>query len=148
MASAATASSSSDTAVIMSGYLTKQGQYWIYWASCSNVSLPSLCWFAGGSYRNWKKRYFSLKGTNLSYYKTKDDASPKGEIDLKTGRGVRNKKHCSSELDWPQEAKAALSFGLATKSRTYYLYGSDKAEIQWVVYMLLARTSCLQCTYC
>lgn len=70
-----------------------------------------------------------LKGTTLCYYKAKDEATPKGQIDLTSGRGVRNKKHCSG-LEWPKEAKAALSFGVATESRTYYLYGTDKEDVR------------------
>ena len=83
---------------------------------------------AGGSYRNWKRRHFVLKENTLSYYVNEGDVIPKGKIDLSTGRGVRIRQHC--QLEWPSEAKPGLSFGLATESRTFYLYGNDKAAIR------------------
>lgn len=83
---------------------------------------------AGGSYRNWKKRYFILSDASLKYYTKEGDNTPKKVIDLKQGRGVRNRKQC--ELEWPKDAKPGLSFGLATESRTYYLYGDDKAAVK------------------
>ena len=81
----------------------------------------------GGAYRNWKKRYFVLKGSTLSYYNAPNEQQAKGEIDLKTGRGVRPKSKCT--LEWPSAAKANLCFGVATDSRTYYIYGTDKADV-------------------
>ena len=70
-----------------------------------------------------------LSGTTLSYYKAQNDAVPKGEIDLKTGRGVRPKAHCNG-LEWPSAAKASLSFGVSTEARTYYLYGTNKEDVK------------------
>ena len=70
-----------------------------------------------------------MKGTTLFYYKTEDESTPKGHIDLTTGRGVRSKKHCSG-LEWPKDAKAAVSFGVATETRTYYLYGTSKEDVR------------------
>ena len=69
-----------------------------------------------------------MSGSTLSYYKAQNDAKPKGEIDLKTGRGVRTKNNCNG-LEWPSAAKTSLSFGVATKSRTYYMYGTDKEDV-------------------
>lgn len=131
MATAAATDSKPDQ-VVMSGYLTKQGIRLIQGLHTAlHVLFSSRTYnLKGGSYKNWKKRHFVLKGTTLFYYKAKADANPKGEIDLKTGRGVRNKNHCSANLEWPQDAKPAVSFGLATKSRTYYMYGSDKVEVR------------------
>ena len=84
----------------------------------------------GGSYRNWKKRYFTLKGNSLHYYKNKECTEEKGVIDLTTGLGVRKQSQCG-ELQWPKEAKSGVSFAIATKSRTFYLYGSDKAVVRY-----------------
>ena len=83
---------------------------------------------SGGKYRNWKKRYFVLTGTTVRYYVNEGDAAARGEIDLATGRGVRQRHHCS--LEWPKEAKEGISFGLSTEGRTFYLYGTDKEDIE------------------
>ena len=91
------------------------------------ITLPSRA-TAGGSYRNWKKRYFILSDASLKYYTKEGDNTPKKVIDLKQGRGIRNRKQC--ELEWPKDAKPGLSFGLATDTRTYYLYGDDKAAVK------------------
>jgi hypothetical protein len=101
--------------VIKSGFLTKEG----------------------GTYRNWRKRHFVLKGTTLSYYKNEGDPQPKGSIDLTTGRGVRAKKE-TQDLEWPKEAKANVSFGIAVEGRTYYVYGTDPNEIQLVIFIMTA----------
>ena len=83
----------------------------------------------GGQYRNWKKRYFVLKNTTLSYYNKEGDEKTKGDIDLTKGRGVRSKKQTQG-LEWPDDAKHSLAFGLAVEGRTYYFYGSDAEEIK------------------
>ena len=75
--------------------------------------------------------YFVLRGTTLTYYKQEGDPESKGFVDLTTGRGVRTKDHCQLE-EWPKQVKASLAFGVATESRTYYLYGTDKAEVKCV----------------
>ena len=90
------------------------------------------CLFAsflkGGKYRNWKKRYFVFKGSSLQYFVNEGDTVAKGNIDLVAGLGVRKRNQCS--LEWPKDAKNGLCFGLATENRTYYLYGTDKTEIE------------------
>lgn len=83
---------------------------------------------SGGSYRSWKKRYFILSDASLKYYTKEGDNTPKKVIDLKQGRGIRNRKQC--ELEWPKDAKPGLSFGLATENRTFYLYGEDKDAVK------------------
>ena len=83
----------------------------------------------GGQYRNWKKRYFVLKGTTLTYSVKEDDAEPKGVIDLTKGRGVRAKNQTQG-LEWPDEAKNSVAFGLAIEGRTYYLFGTDVQEVK------------------
>ena len=65
----------------------------------------------------------------MSYFKSEGVADPKGVIDLTTGRGVRNKKHCP-DMEWPPEAKMNLSFGIATEARTYFVFGTDKEKVQ------------------
>ena len=89
----------------------------------------SLFYILGGLYRNWKKRFFILKGTSLLYYKNEGDASPKKTIDLTTGRGVRSKAH-TKEVQWPDNAKNSITFALAVEGRTYYFYGTDASEVK------------------
>ena len=91
---------------------------------------------AGGQYRNWKKRHFILKDTALSYYAKEGDETPKGLIDLTKGRGVRTKNQTDG-LEWPDEAKHSLAFGLAVEGRTYYFYGADKEEVKLVSILFL-----------
>lgn len=67
----------------------------------------------------------------LHYYKNEEIAEAKGVIDLKTGLGVRKQSQCG-DMQWPKEARSDVSFGIATESRTFYLYGSDKAVARYV----------------
>lgn len=87
----------------------------------------------GGSYRNWKKRYFVLYETFLSYYARKGDSAPKGNIDLTLGRGVRTRDQCDTE--WPKAAKPGLAFGLAIEDRTFYLHGDKEATVKYVLHI-------------
>ena len=82
----------------------------------------------GGSYRSWKKRYFVLSDSEMKYFAKEGETNPKKVIDLKKGRGIRNRDQC--DLEWPKDAKPGLSFGLATEGRTFYLYGNDKATVK------------------
>ena len=87
-----------------------------------------LMYCTGGSYRNWKKRYFTLSDDTLKYYAKEGDSSPKKVIDLKESRGVRNRTQCG--VVWPREAQPGLAFGIATDKRTFYLYGDDKDAVK------------------
>ena len=71
-----------------------------------------------------------MDGNTLSYYKTEGDQKPKGAIILSDGRGVRKRGEC--KVEWPSNARDGLSFGLATASRTYYIYTTeiDEATVQ------------------
>ncbi len=84
----------------------------------------------GGAYRNWKKRYFVLHDSALNYYIKEGDETPKGSIDLTTGRGVRNKLQCKSVEQWPKDADYDTTFGLAVENRTYFIYGKDKDDVK------------------
>ena len=89
----------------------------------------SLFYILGGLYRNWKKRFFILKGTSLSYYKNEGDTTPKKTIDLTTGRGVRSKAH-TKEVQWPNDAKNSVTFALAVEGRNFYFYGVHASEVK------------------
>ena len=79
---------------------------------------------SGGNRRSWKKRYFVLKDSTIKYYqsyeKSIEGKKPCGTINLKEGKGVREKDQCACQ--WPSQAYVGYCFGLATKSRTYYFY--------------------------
>jgi hypothetical protein len=93
--------------------------------------LSTSAYNPGGSYRNWKKRYFILRKSTLSYYAVEGDKNPKGVIDLTNGRGVRSKDQCHLDVKaWPSAASEELAFGLAVKDRTYYIYGCDHAAVE------------------
>ena len=70
-----------------------------------------------------------MKGNLLNYYKSEGVATVKGVIDLKSGFGIRRHTQCA-EVQWPKEARPDVSFGIATESRTFYLYGLDKAAVR------------------
>ena len=84
--------------------------------------------YIGGSYKNWRKRYFVLYETFLSYYAKQGDSTPKGNIDLTMGRGIRLRNQC--DMEWPKSAKQGLAFGLAIEERTFFLYGDNKEAVQ------------------
>ena len=82
----------------------------------------------GGSGGGWKKRYFVLEDSTLQYFKTEESKKPKGCIKLNEGRGVRQREQC--KVEWPSDAKEDLCFGVATESRTYYVYTTDMQSVQ------------------
>ena len=82
-----------------------------------------VCMYVGGAVRNWKRRYFVLDGNTLSYYKNERDQKCKGKVVLSDGRGVRKQQEC--KVEWPSDAKDGLCFGVATASRTYYIYTTE-----------------------
>ena len=71
-----------------------------------------------------------LYETFLSYYAKEGDPTPKGNIDLTLGRGIRLREQCN--LDWPKNAKPGQAFGLAVDDRTYYLYGDNREVVKYV----------------
>ena len=58
----------------------------------------------------------------MRYYKKEQGQKPKKTIDLTGGRGVRTREQC--KVEWPKNAEEHLSFGVATESRTYYIYAT------------------------
>lgn len=98
----------------------------------SHVLKTGYLYKQGGGYRNWKKRYFMLEDSTLTYYCKEGDPVPKGTIDLSMGRGVRSKEQCKSVEQWPSDAAENLTFGLAVESRTYFIYGRDKTVVKYV----------------
>ena len=64
----------------------------------------------------------------MRYYKKEEDEKPRGTIDLTGGRGVRTREQC--KVEWPDQAKENLAFGVAVESRTFYIYGTEAQAIE------------------
>ena len=62
----------------------------------------------GGSYKSWKKRWFTLVDTTLTYYPDQKAKKEKGKIDLKKATGVD---------DAPEEKKKPNKAGKVTKKK-------------------------------
>jgi len=69
----------------------------------------------GGNRRNWQTRWFVLKSPELSYYKNKKDAKPKGVI-LLGGAKVKPSNH------------KQYCFGVSLHERTYLMVAKDEKE--------------------
>lgn len=82
----------------------------------------------GGNIRNWKKRWCVLHESSMTYYVKEEDIKAKKSIDFSKGRGVRPKKQCNIDDDWPSDAKHC--FGIAIEGRTWYFYGEDSTDIE------------------
>jgi copper chaperone CopZ len=67
----------------------------------------------GGLIRNWKKRWFVLKGDTLYYFKTRSDSEPSGKIQLD--------EHCRIG-DGSGKTGRKDSLELTTAERNYYFY--------------------------
>ena len=101
---------------------------------CSSIRNPDCTgWLTkqGGSGltpRNWRKRWFVLKGENLYYYKSSFDSFALGKIYIP-----------KYAVDFNTEVKKRRSFCLYHPlTRTYFLYADSEAEIQkWVVSLSL-----------
>lgn len=90
--------------------------------------ISMLIIYAGGGFSgSWKRRYFVLEQLTLRYFSS-PGSDQRGVINLAEGRGVRQRDQC--KVDWPYEAKNHLCFGIATESRTYYLYATDMQSVQ------------------
>lgn len=73
----------------------------------------------GGSVKNWKKRWFSLKELSLYYFKSPQDSYPLGLIPL---------DDCLIEVSDEKLTGKEFSMELSTPGRTF-LVAADSAEI-------------------
>jgi len=71
----------------------------------------------GGSWKSWKRRYFELRGSSLSYFKKLGDATPVGLIDL---------NECTSVM--AVSYKKENAFCLDTPGRKYYICADTPQE--------------------
>ena len=86
--------------------------------------------FAGVSNPSFQRRYLVLQGTTLSWRKNDSVKKPKALIDLREGRGVREKNQTHSTVPWPAGVSTDLCFAVATEKRTYYFVGEEFNEVQ------------------
>lgn len=86
------------------GFLTKQG--WIR--------------------KNWKKRWFVLRGSMLSYFRTKQSRYPIDSLNLSKAQGI----------DYDNSRHKQYCFSIEFKKRTYYLQASCAEDCQlWVEFI-------------
>ncbi|KAL6077168.1 polar growth protein [Balamuthia mandrillaris] len=81
----------------------------------------------GGLVRNWKKRWFVLKGEDLWYFKTKSDSEPAGKVKLGPN---------SSAADGFAKTGQRDSLEIVGEDRTYFVYSDDatssrKEILEW-----------------
>jgi len=82
----------------------------------------------GGSWKSWKRRYFELRGSSLSYFKKLGDVTPVGLIDL---------NECTSVM--AVSYKKENAFCLDTPGRKYYICADTPQERDsWVA--VLSKT--------
>jgi len=74
----------------------------------------------GGGFKRWKKRWFVLKGGDLSYFKNKGDQQSLGVISLPTAGHIKA----------TDRKKKVYGFEIPTPSRTYYLAADTETEKQ------------------
>lgn len=79
----------------------------------------------GGSYKSWKKRWFTLVDTTLTYYPDQKAKKEKGKIDLKKATGVD---------DAPEEKKKPNAFKIIVPSvRTFYIVcATEQEKKEWM----------------
>mmetsp|Transcript_32534 Transcript_32534/g.98079 ORF Transcript_32534/g.98079 Transcript_32534/m.98079 type:complete len:307 (-) Transcript_32534:30-950(-) len=103
--------------IIFEGFLTKQGHV----------------------RRNWKLRWFELRGHSLSYFKNVGDAQPKGTIDLRQATSVSRADFINTKGSGfkPFSLKLVLTRGDAV--RGYHMYAANEEQIDdWIAFIQLA----------
>ncbi|EGC32113.1 hypothetical protein DICPUDRAFT_38849 [Dictyostelium purpureum] len=84
----------------------------------------------GGGFKSWKKRWFILRGGDLSYYKTKGETVPLGIIHLNTSGHIKNS----------DRKKRVNGFEVQTPSRTYFLCSETEEErTKWIEILIAER---------
>eukprot|EP01124_Arcella_intermedia_P017754 TRINITY_DN2460_c0_g1_i2.p1 TRINITY_DN2460_c0_g1~~TRINITY_DN2460_c0_g1_i2.p1 ORF type:complete len:455 (+),score=110.84 TRINITY_DN2460_c0_g1_i2:58-1365(+) len=76
----------------------------------------------GGAVKNWKKRYFVLKGNNVYYFKHTTDANVTGTITLDSSCFVRRETKGKKNL-----------FAVGTPSRIFFMFPeTEKERDEWI----------------
>eukprot|EP00040_Diaphanoeca_grandis_P043701 m.10015 g.10015 ORF g.10015 m.10015 type:complete len:346 (-) comp8064_c0_seq1:207-1244(-) len=107
-----------------------------------DIVFSSFMMKRGETRKNWRRRWMVLSSTGLvMYFKAKPDASvkklpkPAGEIRVYQDC-TRVKQVHECECEWPMQATANNSFGLETKSRTFYFTCDNDADCEdWLRYL-------------
>jgi hypothetical protein len=92
-------------------------------ADMANPDFSGYLWKRSMWLKDWRSRYFVLKGSMLYFSKTPSDA-PHGIVDL---------KDCITVKSAEDTTRKAHSFELQTPETTYYMYAaSDKDKDDWI----------------
>eukprot|EP00164_Ancoracysta_twista_P000809 GFYU01001065.1.p1 GENE.GFYU01001065.1~~GFYU01001065.1.p1 ORF type:complete len:130 (-),score=32.40 GFYU01001065.1:171-560(-) len=99
----------------------------------------------GGIVKNWKRRFFVLKGNILYYFKTegdKRDGKAAGQIDLSKCRTIRSAE---------EKTQKEYSFEITVPDRTYYIFAdNEKDKCEWmraISRTIVCSTSSVQWDY-
>merc|ERR1711879_36762 len=78
----------------------------------------------GAKVKNWKRRWFVLKGDTLYYYKTRTDLEQKGEIQINTSTS------CTME---GKKDDGKYYFTIVTPKRKYKMFANSEETVNlWV----------------
>jgi hypothetical protein len=96
--------------------------------NATGLSEPSIKegWLTkqGGAIKTWKKRWFVLRSSSLSYYKEQKDTVPQGTIDLTT---------CLSCGPSTKKVSKGFLFDVTTQPRVYVANAATEEEMQdWI----------------
>ena len=58
----------------------------------------------------------------------------KGQFELTSARGVRERSQCWDKFAWPKKVPDEHCFGVSTEKRTYYLYTETEEEARCILY--------------
>eukprot|EP00039_Didymoeca_costata_P031077 m.33019 g.33019 ORF g.33019 m.33019 type:complete len:612 (+) comp8478_c1_seq1:348-2183(+) len=92
----------------------------------------------GGNYKSWKKRWFSVRGYQMLYFKEKGDEKPLGVITLaypldKEGVLTREVVKLPDSQDTKQRPHSFLIKGKQSSQRTYMLCAESDEEVdKWI----------------
>jgi len=92
----------------------------------ADLSNPDFCGFLYKQsewFREWRQRWFVLKGSKLYFCKT-PTSPPHGVIDLKV---------CVSVKSATEETKKSHSFEVKTNETTYFMFADkEKTKDEWI----------------
>eukprot|EP01112_Ceratiomyxa_fruticulosa_P017706 TRINITY_DN5572_c0_g1_i1.p1 TRINITY_DN5572_c0_g1~~TRINITY_DN5572_c0_g1_i1.p1 ORF type:complete len:195 (+),score=28.29 TRINITY_DN5572_c0_g1_i1:93-677(+) len=94
-------------------------------ASIINPDKQGFMTKQGGMFKNWKRRWFILKGTDLYYFRDKSDTAPAGVIKIEGSLVSNADKHTGK--------KDCIELTTRDNNRTYYMFPDSHVEYEsWV----------------